>query len=137
MRKFALIVALFVLLAAVTASAAPMDDKEFRAGLKYYNSRDFKAAVSQFQDYVNRHPDPAAYYLIGYSLYKLGKFSESAENFRQAYLLAPDFSLEKAGLITKSSEEIMTGATAKSKKRVARSESKTGKGRRGMTRSEH
>jgi len=137
MRKFPLIVALFVLFAAVTAAAVPMEDEEFRTGLKYYNSRDFKAAVSQFQNYVSRQPDPAAYYLIGYSLYKLGRFRESEENFRQAYLLAPDFSLEKAGLVTKSKEEIMAGTTAKPKKRVARSESKHGKGRHGMTQRVH
>jgi len=104
MKRLGLIIALFLLFAAVSDGAVP-DNKEFRKGLKYYNSRNFKAAVKQFKEYVNSKPDPAAYYLIGYSLYKLGKFSEADEYFSQAYFIDPEFSLEKAGLIKKTSEE--------------------------------
>jgi tetratricopeptide (TPR) repeat protein len=104
MKRLGLIIALFLLFAAVSDGAAP-DNKEFRKGLKYYNSRNYKAAVKQFKEYVNNKPDPAAYYLIGYSLYKLGKFSEADEYFSQAYFIDPEFSLEKAGLIKKTSEE--------------------------------
>ncbi|WP_407079706.1 tetratricopeptide repeat protein [Candidatus Hakubella thermalkaliphila] len=42
--------------------------------------------------------------MLGYALYKLGKFEEAIESFKQAYLLDPDFSLEKAGLIKKTPE---------------------------------
>lgn len=106
MKKLGLIIALFLLFSAVSDGAVP-NDWEFRRGLKLYNSKNFKAAVRQLQEYVNRRPDPTAYYLIGYSLYKLGKFSEANEYFRQAYLIDPEFSLEKVGLIKKSSREIV------------------------------
>ena len=110
MKKSALIVALFVLFAAVTASAVPMDDKSYRTGLKFYNGRNYKAAVKEFKEYVKRQPDPSAYYLIGYSLYKLRKFDESNEYFSEAFLIAPDFSLEQAGLLRKAPEGKKAGA---------------------------
>ena len=106
MKKLGLIIALFLLFSAVSDGAVP-NDKEFRRGLKFYNSKNYKAAVKQLQEYVNKKPDPTAYYLIGYSLYKLGKFSEANEYFRQAYLIDPEFSLEKVGLIEKTSREIV------------------------------
>jgi len=106
MKKLGLIIALFLLFSAVSDGAVP-SDQEFRSGLKLYNSKNYKAAVKQFQEYVDKKPDPTAYYLIGYSLYKLGKFSEAEEYFSQAYLIDPEFSLEKAGLIEKTSREIV------------------------------
>ena len=112
MKKSALIVALCVLFAAATASAVPMEDKQFRTGLKYYNGRNYKAAAKQFKEYVKKQPDPAAYYLIGYSLYKLRKFNESNEYFKEAYLIAPDFSPEQAGLIEKAPKESKSEAAA-------------------------
>src|SRR4030066_263163 len=102
MKKIGLIIVLLLFFAAVSG-AAVTDDKEFRTGLKYYNSKNYKAAVRQFKEYVARKPDPAAYYLIGYSLYKLGRFSEAEEYFSEAYFIDPEFSLEKAGLLKKSS----------------------------------
>jgi TolA-binding protein len=102
-KKIGLIIAMFLLFSAVSGGATP-NDGEFRRGLKLYNSKNYKAAVKQLQEYVSKKPDPAAYYLIGYSLYKLGKFSEANEYFRQAYLIDPEFSLEKAGLIEKTSK---------------------------------
>lgn len=105
MKKVALVIALLVLFAAA-AGASVSDDKDFRAGLKSYNTRNFKAAVVHFKEYINRKPDPTAYYLIGYSLYELGRFSESDEYFRDAYLIDPEYSLEKVGLIRKTSGEV-------------------------------
>ncbi len=105
MNKIALVIALLVLFAAVSVAANPDDDKNFRAGLKAYNSRDYRAAVRHFKEYISRKPDPTAYYLIGYSLYKLGKFGEADDYFRDAFLIDPEYSLEKAGLINRGSGE--------------------------------
>jgi len=104
MRKTGLIIALLLLFATVTGAAVPVD-KEFRAGLKYYNSKNYKAAAMQLKKYVKSNPDPTAYYLIGYSLYKLDRFREAVEYFTEAYLVDPEFSLEKVGLINKPSVE--------------------------------
>jgi TolA-binding protein len=103
MKKTGLIVVLFLLVTAA-AIAADSYDKEFQAGLKYYNSRNYTAAVKKFTEYLKQKPDPAAYYLTGYSLYKLHKFNEAEEYFSQAYLIDPEFSLEKAGLMRKDTQ---------------------------------
>jgi len=117
MKKTGLIIALLLLFASVSA-AAVLDDKEFRTGLKYYNNKNYKAAAMQLKEYVDRKPDPAAYYLLGYSLYKLGRFSEADEYFSEAYFIDPEFSLEKAGLIKKPSGEVAPKKPAKKKASV-------------------
>ena len=103
MKKAALLAALFLMMGAFSVAAALTDDQNFRAGLKYYNSKNYKAAVKQFREYLANKPDPCGYYLTGYALYKLGRLSESEDNFREAFLIDPQFSLEKAGLISKKS----------------------------------
>lgn len=124
MKKLALIVLLFGLFAVSAEAGGLKDDKEFKAGLKYYNSRNFKAAVKQFREYVNTRPDPTAYYLIGYALYKLGNFSEADEYFREAYLIDPEFSLEKAGLIKGTLKVLATNKTVEPKQSLAAPETK-------------
>lgn len=116
MKKVALVVVLLVLFAAVAGAAIPKDDKDFRTGLKSYNSKNYKAAIKYFKEYISKKPDPTAYYLIGYSLYKLGKFSEADEYFRDAFLIDPEYSLEKVGLVKKASGEVMANETALKKK---------------------
>jgi hypothetical protein len=116
MKKVALVIVLLVLFVAVAGGAIPNDDKDFRTGLKSYNSKNYKAAIKYFKEYISKKPDPTAYYLIGYSLYKLGKFSEADEYFRDAYLIDPEYSLEKVGLIKKASGEVVSNETALKKK---------------------
>jgi len=102
MKKTILMLALFVLLAAVTGAAVPNSDSDFIAGLKAYNTKNYSTAVKHFREYVSKKPDPTGYYLLGYALYKEGKFTEADENFRQVFLIDPEFSPEKVGLIKKA-----------------------------------
>ncbi len=127
MKKVALVIVLLVLFAAVAGAAIPNDDKDFRAGLKSYNSKNFKAAVKYFKEYINKKPDPTAYYLTGYALYKLGKFSEADDYFRDAYLLDPEYSLEKVGLIKKASGEVVKKQPSDIKKSEPAGEKKEAK----------
>ncbi len=115
MKKVALVIALLVLFASVAGAVVP-DDKDFRTGLKAYNSKNYKAAVKYFKEYISRKPDPTAYYLTGYSLYKLGKFSEADDYFKDAYLIDPEYSLEKVGLIKQTSGEVVAKEAADLKK---------------------
>ncbi len=101
MKKTVLILVMLVLLAAAAGAAIPSSDKDFMAGLKAYNMKNYGAAIKHFREYINKKPDPTAYYLMGYALYMQGKFTEADEYFRQAFLIDPDFSLEKVGLIKK------------------------------------
>ena len=107
MKKLVLSTVLFVLFAAVASATLYGEDKEFQSAFKYYNTRDYKTAVKHLKEYVGKKPDPTAYYMIGYSMYKLGKFSEADEYFKEAYLIDPEFSPEKVTLAKKPSEEIL------------------------------
>ncbi len=112
MKKMALFIALIILGVAISGEADVTDNKDFRAGLKHYNSRNYQAAVKHFKAYSAVRPDPAALYLIGYSLYQLGKYSEADDYFREAFFIDPEFSLEKAGLITHIPQETITREAA-------------------------
>jgi len=60
--------------------------------LSLYQKGDFKAAVQYLEKYVEKKPDPYAYYLIGYAHYKMKNHSEAMKYFKDAYMLDPNFS---------------------------------------------
>jgi tetratricopeptide (TPR) repeat protein len=96
MKKGFFIIIMILLLQGIAGSA--FADTEYDAALKEYYSGHYKDAVIRLKAYVEKKPDAVAYYLIGYSLYKLHRFPESAEYFKQAYLIDPNFSPEKLDL---------------------------------------
>lgn len=104
MKKLIFVVLMVFALSAVYDTTFAAENSEFAEALKYYNSKKFKEAVELFKEQAQKNPTPSGYYLLGYSLYKLGKFEEANEYFKEAYLLDPEFSLEKAGLIKKTPE---------------------------------
>lgn len=106
MKKIVFVIIMFLgLFFAAPHATFAQTDAEYSKALKYYNTKKYAKAVEELQDYVKKTPNPAAYYLMGYSLYKLGRFDEATQYFNEAYLLDPDFSLEKAGLIQKQPED--------------------------------
>lgn len=104
MKKIFFVVLMVFALSAVYDTTFAAENSEYSKALKYYNSKKFKEAVEVLEEHVKKNPNAVDYYLLGYSLYKLGKFEEANEYFKEAYLLDPDFSLEKAGLIKKTPE---------------------------------
>jgi hypothetical protein len=91
MKKVVLIVAIaFISVWSFSALAQVNDDYE--KGLKYYNTGQFEEAVQHLKSYVEKNPRASAYYLIGYSLYKLGRHDDAEEYFREAYLIDTEFS---------------------------------------------
>ncbi len=104
MKKLIFIVLMVFALSAVYDTTFAAENSEFSKALKYYNSKKFKEAVELLKEQVQKNPTPSVYYLLGYALYKLGKFEEANEYFKETYLLDPEFSLEKAGLIKKTPE---------------------------------
>lgn len=97
MKKIVLVFTAIFVLSGITGLSAATRNNEYDAALKAYYGGHYKAAVKDLKDYVNRNPDAAAYYLIGYGLYKLGKYEEATEYFDQAYLIDPTFSPEEIG----------------------------------------
>ncbi len=104
MKKLVFVVLMVFALSAMYDTTFAAENSEYSKALKYYNSKKFKEAVELLKEQVQKNPTPSGYYLLGYALYKLGKFEEANEYFKEAYLLDPEFSLEKAGLIKKTPE---------------------------------
>lgn len=62
----------------------------YQRAIENYRTGNFEEAVKDFEEYVRVKPDPVAYYLLGYSYYKLKRFSEADKNFNEAYLIDPE-----------------------------------------------
>ncbi|MBI5101657.1 MAG: tetratricopeptide repeat protein [Nitrospirae bacterium] len=85
--------AIFLLLTLAVAGRVYADsDAQYKSALKSYYSGKYSDAVRHLNAYIAEKPDPSAYYLMGYALYKLKRFDEANEYFRDAYLVDPTFS---------------------------------------------
>jgi|TARA_B100000315_G_scaffold87601_1_gene80417 Flp pilus assembly protein TadD len=64
--------------------------------ISHYNKGNYSEAVKLFDLYLEKNPDPEVYFLRGYALYKMSKFNEARESFRQAYAIDPGVKVSKA-----------------------------------------
>jgi TolA-binding protein len=89
-RQIAAIVGVIILLImpALLSAQGNFCDK----GVQAYMNKDFKTASRLLREYVKNHPDPYAYYLLGYALYKQNNHAEAAKYFQEAYVLDPRIS---------------------------------------------
>ncbi len=97
MKITILFTAIFLIISTTELTFANIDS-EYEKALSYYNKGKFKEAAEILQEYVKHKPDSEAYYRTGYALYKLKRFDEADEYFRQAYLIDPNFSPQQAGI---------------------------------------
>lgn len=81
------ILGVFLMAAFASAEESPYDN-----AMHAYLKKDFKTAVKYLKEYVEKKPDPYAYYLLGYALYKMKKHPESVKYFQEAYVLDPTIS---------------------------------------------
>ena len=106
MKKIIFVVVIFWGLFVVSNILSAAQHTEYDKAIKYYNSKKYKDAIALLKEYAKKDPNPAVYYRIGYALYKLKKFNEAAENFREAYLIDPSFSPETIGLTKEQVEKV-------------------------------
>jgi len=90
---FILIISLSLMVAPGVLNAQP--NGTYDRALYLYKKGDFKKAVNELRDYLQKRPEPSAYYLMGYALYELGRYQEAMKYFDEAYLVDPDFKPEK------------------------------------------
>ncbi len=91
MKKFAFFVIILIFCAFAVSAYANLDS-DYEKALQFYSSGQFEKAADHLKEYVQKRPKSSAYYLIGYSLYKLGRHDEAQEYFKEAYLIDPEFS---------------------------------------------
>lgn len=70
-------------------------DGLYNRALNLYVRGDYSGAEKVLREYLQKRPEPSAYYLLGYALYKQKRFAEAMESFKEAYLLDPDFTPRK------------------------------------------
>ncbi|MDA8084527.1 MAG: tetratricopeptide repeat protein [Nitrospiraceae bacterium] len=92
MKRTIRIVLLLLVMSIVWGAAAFAADSDYEAASKYYYSGKYGKAVELLRKYIEQNPDASAYYMLGYSLYELKRFSEADDFFRDAYLIDPNYS---------------------------------------------
>ena len=98
MKKVAFIIITVFLVLGLTDILLAETNKEYDTAVQFYNAGKYKEAVNLLKIYVAKRPEPAAYYRIGYALYKLRQFNEANKYFEMTYLIETTFSPQKAGL---------------------------------------
>ena len=91
MKKTVFILFFLLAISMLTGTAYAKSEGEYEAAFKSYYSGKYKDAVLHLKVYISQKPDPAAYYLMGYSLYKLRRFDEANEYFMETYLIDPAY----------------------------------------------
>lgn len=90
------LIKLFVLLLLLSVSAeAWAAGDSYDDALRLFKGRDYNNVVVYLERYIAKRPDAAAYYMLGYSCYKLREFSKSREYFNEAFLIDPGFTYDK------------------------------------------
>lgn len=92
-RKYFLLFLLLFLLSSIlfiSRAFAQTPEEIYERALHSYKKGDYKKASVHLEEYVKIKPEPAAYYLLGYSYYKLRKFKEAEKAFHEAYLIDPE-----------------------------------------------
>jgi TolA-binding protein len=92
MKKVTFAIIILFVLFALSETILAGTDTEYEKALRYYYLGKYKEAIRLFKDYVEKGPDPSAYYYTGYALYKIGKYGEADKYFKMAYLIDPMFS---------------------------------------------
>lgn len=91
-RMIKTVVTPFILALLLIPSLLLAQDNAYDKAVTAYMKKDFKTAVKLLREYVKKTPDPGAYYLLGYALYKQKNHAESAKYFQEAYILDPNIS---------------------------------------------
>ena len=92
MKKSIILFCGILLLTIATANAY---DETYEKAVKHFKGGEYKRAIPHLETYAHQKPDPAVYYMLGYSYYQLKDFERSKYYFDQAYLLDPDFTSDK------------------------------------------
>lgn len=107
-KSFFVTLCLFTLLI-VSLPVTALANEEFDRAVEKYGQGRFQEAIEILTVYVEKNPEPAAYWLIGYSFYKLKRFDEADEYFKSAYLIDPDFSPKQIAAFAPGIEELEKG----------------------------
>lgn len=91
MKKPGWMLGFFVLICLVVPPAFAQSGSLFDQAIERYKEGKYREVVRLLETYVEEKPEPRAYYILGYSLYELGRHDEATQAFQDAYLIDPEF----------------------------------------------
>ena len=89
-----LIISIIIILSTAIISIAE-EDPNYVDAVNSYRHKHFAQAIESLDLVINNKPIPEAYYLKGYALYKLKRHAEAEKNFKEAFLIAPEFNVDE------------------------------------------
>nr|MDA8388301.1 tetratricopeptide repeat protein [Nitrospiraceae bacterium] len=78
-----------------------------------YSRADYRKTIKLLSGYVKKAPSAEAYYLLGYSSYKLGRYRQARSYFGMAYRINPKFRFRPEGLICPAGKKTCPSAGKK------------------------
>ena len=86
-------IAIFTLILVLLSPLYVMgNDSLIKRAYSLYYSGKVNEAIQLMEDYVAEHPDPGAYYFLGYAYYELKDLEKAREYFDEAYRLRSFYS---------------------------------------------
>jgi hypothetical protein len=92
MKKAVFIITLLFSICILSNTLFAGSEDDYKTALQYFNSGKYEESIPYFKSYVEKKPDPKAYYSLGYALYEVGRHDEAMEYFQDAYLIDPEIS---------------------------------------------
>lgn len=68
------------------------EDTSLKKAYSLYYKGEKKAAISLMKDYVSDHPDPAAFYFLGYAYYEMQDMETASKYFNESFVRRPFYS---------------------------------------------
>ncbi len=85
---------IFAVAALIVLSSLPgfADEVPVNEAYSLYYSGQQDEAIRMMEDYIIDHPDPAAYYFLGYAYYEMKDMEKASEYFDEAFRLKSFYS---------------------------------------------
>ncbi|MBF0542298.1 MAG: tetratricopeptide repeat protein [Nitrospirae bacterium] len=93
--KILIISALIIMILFTAQLLMAVEDQDLYNAIQSYKTKHYAKAIESLDLVISRDPIPQAYYLKGYSLYKLNKNDEAEKNFKEVFFLDPEFNVDQ------------------------------------------
>jgi len=90
--RISLLLAIITISITSIASGAIAGLSDYEKAKQYYNKGKYEQAIPLLKKHVKTKPEPDAFFMLGYSLYKLGRHDEARKYFQESYLVEPEYS---------------------------------------------
>jgi len=90
--RISLLIAIITIIITSLATSAIAGLSDYEKARQYYNKGKYQQAIPLLKKHIKTKPEPDAFFMLGYSLYKLGRHEEARKYFQDSYLVEPEYS---------------------------------------------